>query len=160
MKLTDILFNRYTPYKRPILIVFSIISFLTITIYSYQTYIKPSIKEKDSKNISNANRRTKEADIIFFHTSWCPHCKKALPIWKDFVSTYDQTIINGYTINCINGAAGIDCDDPKSTEIIEKQFLCRSHRNIRVAKREDAGVHALFILAADILQKVMLSHCF
>ena len=126
MKLTDILFNRYyTPYKRPILIVFSIISFLTITIYSYQTYIKPSIKEKDSKNISNANRRTKEADMIFFHTSWCPHCKKALPIWKDFVSTYDQTIINGYTINCINGAAGIDCDDPKSTEIIEKYNITK-----------------------------------
>ena len=126
MKLTDILFNRYySPYKRPILIVFSIISFLTITIYSYQTYIKPSIKEKDSKNISNANRRTKEADIIFFHTSWCPHCKKALPIWKDFVSTYDQTIINGYTINCINGAAGIDCDDPKSTEIIEKYNITK-----------------------------------
>ena len=125
MKLTDILFNRYTPYKRPILIVFSIISFLTITIYSYQTYIKPSIKEKDSKNISNANRRTKEADMIFFHTDWCPHCKKALPIWKDFVSTYDQTIINGYTINCINGAAGIDCDDPKSTEIIEKYNITK-----------------------------------
>ena len=125
MKLTDILFNRYTPYKRPILIVFSIISFLTITIYSYQTYIKPSMKEKDSKNISNANRRTKEADMIFFHTSWCPHCKKALPIWKDFVSTYDQTIINGYTINCINGAAGIDCDDPKSTEIIEKYNITK-----------------------------------
>ena len=126
MKLTDILFNRfYTPYKRPILIVFSIISFLTITIYSYQTYIKPSMKEKDSKNISNANRRTKEADMIFFHTDWCPHCKKALPIWKDFVSTYDQTIINGYTINCINGAAGIDCDDPKSTEIIEKYNITK-----------------------------------
>ena len=126
MKLTDILFNRYySPYKRPILIVFSIISFLTITIYSYQTYIKPSIKEKDSKNISNANRRTKEADIIFFHTSWCPHCKKALPIWQDFVTTYDKTIINGYTINCINGIYGIDCDDVASTEIIEKYNITK-----------------------------------
>ena len=65
------------------------------------------------------------ADILFFHTDWCPHCKKALPIWKDFVSTYDQTIINGYTINCINGAAGIDCDDPKSTEIIEKYNITK-----------------------------------
>ena len=63
MKLTDILFNRYTPYKRPILIVFSIISFLTITIYSYQTYIKPSIKKKDSKSISNANHRIEEAGM-------------------------------------------------------------------------------------------------
>ena len=121
MKFTDLLFNRYyNPYKRSILIGFLVIGFLTITIYSYRTYIRPAIKEKDSKNISNANRRVKFADMIFFHTDWCPHCKKALPIWKDFVSTYDQTIINGYTINCINGANGIDCDDPKSTEIIEK----------------------------------------
>lgn len=121
MKFTDLLFNRYyNPYKRSILIGFLVIGFLTITIYSYRTYIRPTIKEKDSKNISNANRRVKFTDIIFFHTDWCPHCKKALPIWKDFVSTYDQTIVNGYTINCINGAKGIDCDDPKSTEIIEK----------------------------------------
>lgn len=126
MKFTDILFNRYyAPYKRLILIGFLIITFLLIAIYSYKMYIAPSIKNKDLKNISNANRRVKMADIFFFHTDWCPHCKKALPIWQDFVTTYDKTIINGYTINCINGIYGIDCDDVASTEIIEKYNITK-----------------------------------
>ena len=81
--------------------------------------------KKDTKNISNANRRIKTADILFFHTDWCPHCTKALPIWKSFVSSYDETIINGYTINCINGIKGIDCDDKASSEIIEKHNITK-----------------------------------
>jgi thiol-disulfide isomerase/thioredoxin len=59
------------------------------------------IKDKDQKNISNANRRIQTAVIYFFHADWCPHCKKALPIWQEFVSKYDQTNVNGLIINCI-----------------------------------------------------------
>ena len=126
MKFTDIIVNRYyTPYKRTILILFLVLAFLSISIHSYRTYAIPMMNKKDTKNISNANRRIKTADILFFHTDWCPHCTKALPIWKSFVSSYDETIINGYTINCINGIKGIDCDDKASSEIIEKHNITK-----------------------------------
>lgn len=117
VKLTDIISNLY--YKRSkltILIVLLLVIFVTIAVYSFPN-------KKKTVDISNANRRVKNADIYFFNASWCPHCTKALPAWKGFVSSYDQTIVNGYTINCIGGQEGIDCsstDDAKTMEVVQK----------------------------------------
>jgi thioredoxin-related protein len=120
-KITDILFNTYyKPYRRYILILFLIIIFLIIGNKIYNKS-KPLLDKKI--DIANANRRVKNADIYFFNAGWCPHCTKALKPWKDFVGTYDQTIINGYTINCIGGSKGVDCtsnNDAKVTEILQK----------------------------------------
>lgn len=118
-KFTDIISNLY--YKRSkliILIVSLLVIFITIAVYSF-----PMTKKKQIVDISNANRRVKNADIYFFNASWCPHCTKALPAWKGFVSSYDQTIVNGYTLNCIGGDEGIDCsstDDAKTMEVVQK----------------------------------------
>lgn len=124
VKLTDIIKNFYskTPYKRSILIIMLIILFICIGVYSYNKVAIPMAENKDSVNISNANRRIKIADIFFFNASWCPHCTKALPAWKDFVESYDKTIVNGYTINCIGGSEGVDCsttDDSRIMELIQ-----------------------------------------
>ena len=35
-----------------------------------RTYAIPMMNKKDTKNISNANRRIRTADILFFHTDW------------------------------------------------------------------------------------------
>jgi thiol-disulfide isomerase/thioredoxin len=134
MKITDIFFERiYNPYKKAILIISLIVIFLTITIVSYRNYPISAPKEKD---VANANRREKTANMFFFNADWCPHCKKALPIWQDFVSSYDQTNVNGYIINCIGGSNGIDCsstDDPEVNETIQK-FKVQHYPTIKLVK--------------------------
>ena len=137
MKFTDIILSKYyAPYKRQLLIVTLVIIFLGIGVYSYRTFAIPMVKNKDSANISNANRRTQTADLYFFNADWCPHCKKALPAWQNFVSSYDKTTVNGYIINCIGGSTGIDCsttDNPKIMETIQK-FNVEHYPTLKLVK--------------------------
>ena len=130
-KITDILFNTYyKPYRRYILIASLIIIFLIIGIKMYNNASKPLSENKD--DIANANRQKKPADIYFFSAKWCPHCVKAQPIFSSFKETYDQTIVNGYTINCIE----VDCssnDDSKITEMLQ-QFKVDHFPTIKLVK--------------------------
>lgn len=117
VKFTDII-NReyYQKYKLFILLLFLAILFFGFAIYKYNNYMKPMNKDND---ISNANRRVNITEIYFFNATWCPHCVQAKPAWLDFVSSYDKSIVNGYTIKCID----IDCsttDDPQTMEVIQK----------------------------------------
>jgi thiol-disulfide isomerase/thioredoxin len=118
-KITDIIMNRYwKPYKRTILIVSLLVVFTSIAVYSYFKFAVPKAAKKDTVDITNSNRRIKYAEIKFFSASWCPHCTAAAAPWKSFVNSYDGTIINDYTIQCIN----IDCsttDDPLVQEQVQ-----------------------------------------
>ena len=46
------------------------------------------------------------ADLIFFHVTWCPHCKKAMPIWEELVAEHQGKPINGVNVNFVS----VDCD--------------------------------------------------
>lgn len=119
VKITDIILNNWKHNKKLILIISLVVIFISIGVYSYFKFAVPMAAKKDTVNISNANRREKFADIMFFQASWCPFCTKASPKYKAFCRSYDKTIINGYTINCIE----VDCstqDDPKVMEQIQK----------------------------------------
>ena len=53
------------------------------------------------------------AELLFFYTDWCPHCKTAKPIWNDLKSEYQDKTINGYKviftdINCSEETAEVD----------------------------------------------------
>ena len=66
------------------------------------------------KNISNnsvltadGNQQKGPIDIYLFYATWCPHCKTALPKWKEFSDSVNGTIINGCQITTHT----IDCTD-------------------------------------------------
>jgi thiol-disulfide isomerase/thioredoxin len=97
MKITDILKSKYyLPNKRNVLIIALLIVFMGILVYFYSKFAKNRKEKMNVRNVANANTREKTADILFFHTDWCPHCIKALPTWKNFVDTYDKTVVNRY----------------------------------------------------------------
>ena len=53
----------------------------------------------------------KSADLYFFFTTWCPHCKSAKPIWEKLKE--QTTSVNGVTINYVE----VDCEkDPTLAE--------------------------------------------
>ena len=67
------------------------------------------------------------ADIYFFYTEWCPHCKTAKPIWAEFKNQMAGKEINGMTLNFVE----IDCD--KDTETSDK-FNVKGFPTIKLVK--------------------------
>ena len=96
--------------KNLIFIVIAIL-FIITAVFVYKKYVSPRLnpnfianKEWMGKNNSNNNNSTnaldgpQEAEIFFFHTEWCPHCKKAAPIWEQFKEQNEGKIINNYKL--------------------------------------------------------------
>jgi thiol-disulfide isomerase/thioredoxin len=117
------------PYYYYIIGFVIFVIFVTIGVYTYNG-IQSQQKNKFA-DVANANRRNVEAIVYFFHVDWCPHCKKALPEWKNFVSKYDGKEMNGYKIKCVDK----DCTSETSdiTELINK-YNIDSYPTIKLIK--------------------------
>jgi thiol-disulfide isomerase/thioredoxin len=100
--------------KSSIAIIVFVLALIGIAMYYYFTYgsssysFKHNLEHKpvDSKNNS-------QAELILFTVDWCPHCKKAQPIWNEMKSEYENKTINGYTVlftevNCTNESPDVE----------------------------------------------------
>jgi len=97
------------------LILFISSIFLIIAIHVWVNYISPKIDPTyvDNKEYIDGGNdtQTNVADLYFFYTVWCPHCKKARPEWDSFKEELGEGKINGVTVNFIE----IDCDKDTAT---------------------------------------------
>lgn len=105
-KIVQSLLDIIKPYRLTILIVILVIVFLYGAYFAYKQYGKAAIENNKFNDVANADQNDKSAEILFFYTTWCPHCTKAKPEWEKFVAAYDNKLFNGYKINC----RSIDCD--------------------------------------------------
>jgi len=78
------------------------IFFILISVFVYYYYVKPSLNPTYT---ANSEKRTgqeegsnNEAELMFFYTDWCPHCKTAKPDWAEVKAEYENKTINGYHI--------------------------------------------------------------
>ena len=86
------------------LMVIVFIIFSGLAYYMYKKFFKPSnkfITNNEFKNINN----TKEADLILFYTTWCPHCTKTTETWNA-LKTNQKYNNNNYVISF----AEVDCE--------------------------------------------------
>jgi len=117
-------------YKK-FLIVLLIISFLIALTYIYFKYIKKNTETLISNNddkTSDINANNKIADLYFFYTDWCPHCKKTKPEWEKLKQNYEnKNQINGYTLNFIS----VDCE--ANPELANK-FKIEGYPTIKLVK--------------------------
>jgi thiol-disulfide isomerase/thioredoxin len=67
------------------------------------------------------------ADIYFFYTEWCPHCKTAKPIWAEFKGKMEGKEINGMTLNFVE----VDCDKDSATS---DKFNVKGFPTIKLVK--------------------------
>lgn len=113
-KLLDLIDKYLKPYYLYILVTFVLIIFIIAGYYAYRKYVTPAIENDKYKDVSNANRRNKEAVLYFFFADWCPHCRKAKPEWVSFKNEYDKEdkLVNGYRVVC----KGIDCTKDLNSE--------------------------------------------
>ena len=98
--IVDAILNVIKPYYFIIMLVVVTLIFVAAGFYGYKKYGKPILAEDETKDVANANRRNKVADLYFFHVKWCPHCRTALPIWQAFAKDYNKREVNGVTVKC------------------------------------------------------------
>ena len=117
----DFIKKLFSGYKNSVLILVLIVIFLIVAIYTYRRFISPKINpsyvansEYIKEGEEGTNKKTDVADLYFFYTNWCPHCKKSMPIWKSLKDEIGSKEIKGVTINFIE----VDCD--KDTALAEK----------------------------------------
>jgi thiol-disulfide isomerase/thioredoxin len=105
-KIATALGNRQTA-----LVVFIILVFLAAALYTYRRYIRSTLNKNYVANNEFSESTAKTADLYFFYTTWCPHCKTAKPIWNAFKSEIGDNLVNGAKINFIE----VDCDKDTAT---------------------------------------------
>ena len=95
MSVKDIFTN-----KRFWLITGVSIVFIIIAVYTYRTYIAPNTNYIANKEFVDAGPQDNidSADLYFFYTDWCPHCKTAKPVWNELQTDIGTNKINGKTI--------------------------------------------------------------
>jgi hypothetical protein len=130
--LIEVVTRLIRPYYYYIITAVILIIFVVVAYYGYN---RAMAHEKNRfKDVANANRRNKETIVYFFHVDWCPHCKKALPEWKKFVSNYDGKEINGYKLKCLSK----DCTEETSdiTQLINK-YKINSYPTVKLIRDGD-----------------------
>ena len=75
----------------------------------------------------DGNGAVSTADIYFFYTTWCPHCKTAKPIWEDFKNEMKGETVNGIKLNFFE----IDCDKDTATS---DKFKVKGFPTIKLVK--------------------------
>lgn len=114
--------------KKIWLILLLLVVFLCAAIYVYNNYVKPRINKAYVANKEYVQKQdsgsSKSADLYFFYTNWCPHCKSARPIWNKLKEQTPQ--VNNVTINYID----IDCE--KEPTVAEK-FKVEGYPTIKLS---------------------------
>uniref|UniRef100_A0A6C0LXC9 Thioredoxin domain-containing protein n=1 Tax=viral metagenome TaxID=1070528 RepID=A0A6C0LXC9_9ZZZZ len=87
--------------KYVIIAVLSLL-FIVIGFFVYKSYVgssdsSPTMTDDiydDGSDVSDSS----DAELMFFHVDWCPHCKTALPEWEKIKKEYNNKKINGHRI--------------------------------------------------------------
>lgn len=116
MAIFKVLYNDFLkPLDKYILTIIVLIIFVVAGYFGYQWFIQPTIENLGGDDIANDNRRSSTAKIMFFSADWCPHCKKAKPIWEDFQKEYNNKEVGFYKIT----SESVDCTDGENSKIQE-----------------------------------------
>ena len=127
MKLSDLpsaLSNR-----KFLIILFLTICFLVAAIYTYKKFVSPRVNPTFVNNDEFEKGPVTEhaAELYFFYTNWCPHCKTAKPVWQALKKRMEGKRINGYEIAFID----VDCEKDTTTA---DSFNVKGYPTIKLVK--------------------------
>lgn len=107
--------------------------FLVAAIYTYRRYVSPKLNKAYVANSeflpegSGPENLNNSAELYFFYTTWCPHCKKSMPVWQNLKSELDGKSMKGVTLSFIE----VDCD--KDAALAEK-YNVQGYPTIKLVK--------------------------
>ena len=124
-------FSRAGSYKYFFLVLVLTAIFLVAAIYTYRRYVSPKVNPSYVANSEflpeSAEKTSDSAELYFFYTTWCPHCKKSMPVWQSLKSDLDGKEIKGVTLSFIE----VDCD--KDAALAEK-YNVQGYPTIKLVK--------------------------
>jgi hypothetical protein len=128
---SSILKNKYIFYGLIVLLAVTI----GVVLYYYFTNklnVKPTYNE-NSVNYAEGTEglSNKDAELMFFYTTWCPHCKTAKPEWQKIKTQYEGKTVNGYNILFTE----VDCtNDSPDVEKLMNQYKIEGYPTIKLIK--------------------------
>ncbi len=89
--------------KRFLLILVVCSLFIGLAIYVYTYYVAPKLDPSfvPNREFVKAQETPKKATIYFFETAWCPHSKKAKPIFYSLKEELEGKSINDVLISFV-----------------------------------------------------------
>ena len=117
--------------KKFLVILLVAIIFIAAAIYTYRNYVRPRMDAAYVPNkefIQEDEGTSYGADLYYFYTEWCPHCKKASPVimkLKEYIESKGGAI-NGVKVNVIE----IDCEKDTATP---DKFKVEGYPTIKLA---------------------------
>jgi thiol-disulfide isomerase/thioredoxin len=116
------------------------IIFLGVSYWAYTTYVGPlfsdfnlNVKQGSSKTNNEDGAETQDlskmptAEIYLFKADWCPHCKRAVPIFNSVKSKYHDTSVNGHRVIF----RVVDCD---AEPALAEKFNIEGYPTIKMVK--------------------------
>ena len=100
--------------KNMLIVLGCFVIFTCAAVFVFVTYVKPNLNKEyvANKEFTQTPSETENyADLYFFYTEWCPHCKTAKPIWSKLQEDIRGSQINGTKIKFIE----VDCDKDPDT---------------------------------------------
>lgn len=100
------------------MILVTIVALIWAIIFVYKKYLVPKMNPTYAPNKEFVEKGVEEKDVemIIFTVDWCPYCKKAMPVWNEFVAEYDGKTVDGYRMNFNT----VNCTDENDAEVKAK----------------------------------------
>ena len=115
--------------KKFLIVLLITVCFLVAAIYTYKKYVSPRINPTYVPNNEFAPAAgVTSADLYFFYTAWCPHCKIAKPVWAELKEKVESGApIKGVKVNFIE----VDCEKDTTTA---DTFKVKGYPTIKLVK--------------------------
>lgn len=124
-------FSKPGSYKNFMIIFVVVVIFLVAAIYTYRRYVSPNLNKNYVANSEflpeGPENLNNSAELYFFYTTWCPHCKKSMPVWQNLKSELDGKTMKGVMLSFIE----VDCD--KDAALAEK-YNVQGYPTIKLVK--------------------------
>jgi thiol-disulfide isomerase/thioredoxin len=118
------------------IILLAIIFFLFLAGYVYNTYVASMINKdfiannefpKDTDSGGDGGDSKPDVIIYIFTVTWCPHSKKAIPVWNELKEKYNNKKINGQQISFI------EVDSEENPDLADK-YKVEGYPTIKLIK--------------------------
>lgn len=119
-----------------VFILATIVALIIAIAYVYKKYMTPKLNVEYEPNKEFIDKGdSNEAEIIMFTVDWCPYCKKAMPIWKEFKEEYSGKVINGYKLNFET----VNCTNEKDNNVVEmlEKYSIEGYPTIKLLKDDE-----------------------